>query len=107
MGLAAAFRVHASERRTVALVATLMFVALLVAAIGESAINALFFERVGTQALPLMYLAQAGCTLVAMFALTTVLQRVSHRSVYIGSPLLLAAVVLGERGVLLTGARWI
>ena len=54
-----------------------------------------------------MYLAQAGATLVAMFALTTVLERVSHRAVYIWSPLLLAAVVVIERGVLLTDVRWI
>ena len=54
-----------------------------------------------------MYLAQAGTTLVAMFALTAVLQRVVHRSIYIWSPLLMAVVVLAERGVLLTDARWI
>lgn len=99
--------VHPSERRSVSLVATLMFVSLAGAAIGESAVNALFFDRIGTQALPLMYLAQAGVTLVAMFALTAVLQRVAHRMIYIWSPLLLAAVVVGERAVLLTNARWI
>ena len=104
---ASALRIHASERRITALVATLMFVSLSGATIGESGVNALFFERIGTQALPLMYLAQAGATLVAMFALTTVLERVRRRSVYIWSPLLLAAFVLAERGVLLTGVRWI
>ena len=100
---------HPPERaRTVALVATLMFVSLAGAAIGESAVNALFFDRIGTQALPLMYLAQAGVTLVAMFALTAVLSASPHRTVYIWSPLLLAAVVVvAERGVLLTDARWI
>jgi hypothetical protein len=43
--------VHADERRTVALLAALMFVTLAGAAIGESAVNALFFERIGTDAL--------------------------------------------------------
>ncbi len=99
--------IRPSERRTVALVATLMFVTLAGITIGESAVNALFFDRIGTQALPLMYLAQAGATLVAMFALTTVLERVSHRAVYIWSPLLLTAVVVVERGILLTDVRWI
>ncbi len=99
--------IRASERRTVWFVATLMFASLAGAAIGESAVSALFFERLGPQALPVMYLAQAGVTLVAMFALTAVLQRVAHRTVYIWSPLLLAAVVVAERGVLLTDARWI
>ena len=100
-------RVDPSERRTTALVASLMFMSLAGAAIGESGINALFFDRIGTEALPLMYLAQAGSTLVAMFALTATLERVRHRSVYVWSPVLLAAVVLAERGVVLTGARWI
>jgi hypothetical protein len=99
--------VHTDERRTVALVATLMFVTLAGAALGESAVTALFFERIGTDALPLMYLAQAGTTLVAMFALTAVLQRVAHRAVYIWSPVLLAAVVVAERAVLVTDANWI
>ena len=69
-------RVDPSERRTTALVASLMFMSLAGAAIGESGINALFFDRIGTEALPLMYLAQAGSTLVAMFALTATLERV-------------------------------
>jgi HEAT repeat protein len=54
-----------------------------------------------------MYLAQALGTIVAMFALTTVLERVRHRTVYLWSPVLLAAVVVAERGVVATGARWI
>ena len=67
----------------------------------------MFFDRIGTQALPLMYLAQAGATLVAMFALTAVLERVRHRSIYIWSPLLLASIVMIERGVLFSDVRWI
>jgi HEAT repeat protein len=105
--LARVLGVHAGERRTVALVAGLMFVALAGGAIGESAVNAMFFDRIGTRALPSMYLAQAGTTLVAMFALTAVLQRVKHRTIYVWSPVLLAAVVAVERGVLLTDVRWI
>ena len=105
---ASALGIHADEPRIVALVAGLMFVSLCGATIGESSVNALFFERIGTDALPLMYLGQAGATLVAMFALTTVLERVRRRSsVYVWSPLLLAAVVLGERAILLTDVRWI
>jgi Cyclic nucleotide-binding domain len=104
---ARALGIHANEWRTTALVSALMCISMSVATIGESGINALFLDRVGAQALPLMYLAQAGASLVAMFALTTVLQRVAHRAVYIWSPLLLAAVVLTERAALLTGAPWI
>ena len=39
-------------------------------AVGESGIDALFFDRIGTHALPLMYLLQAGATFVAMLGLT-------------------------------------
>ena len=108
MGVASrALRIHAGEGRTTALVVALMFVSLCVIAIGESGINALFFDRIGTDALPLMYMAQAGATLVAMFALTAILGRVHQRLIYTSSPLLLAAVVLAERAILLTDGRWI
>ncbi len=102
-----ALRIRAGERRITVLIVILMFVSLSVIVIAESAINALFFERIGTDALPLMYVAQAGSTVVAMFALTAVLGRVNHRLVYVASPLLLAAAVVAERVVLLSGARWI
>jgi len=102
-----ALRIRAGEQRTTALIVALMFVSMSGIAIGESGINALFFDRIGTRALPLMYLAQAGSMLVAMFVLTAVLGRVGHRMIYLSSPVLLAAVVLAERTVLLTEARWI
>jgi hypothetical protein len=102
-----ALRIRAGERRITAIVVALMFVSLSVIVIAESGINALFFDRIGTDALPLMYLAQAGSTVVAMFALTAVLGRLSHRLVYVVSPLLLAVVVMAERAVLIGGARWI
>jgi hypothetical protein len=47
-----------------------MFVAMAAFTIGQSGIDALFFDRVGAQALPVMYLLQGGATFVAMLALT-------------------------------------
>jgi Cyclic nucleotide-binding domain/HEAT repeats len=102
-----ALRVHRAERRTTALMVTLMFASMGGIAIAESGIDAMFFARFGTDPLPLMYLAQAGATLVAMFALTAVLDRVRHELVYVVSPALLAVLVLSERAVLQTDAGWI
>jgi Cyclic nucleotide-binding domain/HEAT repeats len=102
-----ALRIHEAEGRTTALVVALMFVSMGGIALAESGIDAMFFARFGTDALPLMYLAQAGATLVAMFALTAVLDRVRHGLVYVASPALLAIVVLVERAVVQTDVSWI
>ena len=106
-GASRALRIRAGEQKPTALVASMMFVALSTAAVAESGVTALFFDRVGADALPLMYLVQAGATLVVMFALTAILSRIRPRRVYIAWPLVLAALVLVERGVLLSDARWI
>src|SRR2546427_12822815 len=66
MGLASrALRIREGEGRTVTIVVALMFVSMAAIAVGESGIDALFFDRIGTQALPLMYLLQAGGALPA------------------------------------------
>ena len=90
------FRVQKGEGSVVALVVGLTFVFLSSGTIGESGIDALFFDRVGPQALPVMYLLQGGASLIVMFALTGSLGRLGHRRAYMGAPLVLAAVVVGE-----------
>ena len=67
------------EGRLAALVVALMFVAMAAFTIGQSGIDALFFDRVGAQALPVMYLLQGGATFVAMLALTGTLGRLGPR----------------------------
>jgi hypothetical protein len=67
------FRVQTGEGSIVALVVGLTFVSMAAATIGERGIDALFFDRVGAQALPVMHLLQGGMTLIAMFALTETL----------------------------------
>src|SRR5919201_1042909 len=101
------FRVQEGEGSVVALMVGLTFVFLATGTIGESGIDALFFDRVGPQALPVMYLLQGGVSLIAMFALTGTLGKLGHRRAYMGAPLLLAAVVVGERALLLTGGGWV
>jgi HEAT repeat protein len=76
-------------------------------AIGESGIDALFFDRVGTRSLPVMYLLQAGATFAVMLAIAGVFAKIGRRRTYLSVPIALAAVLVIERAILATGARWI
>lgn len=99
-------RIQSGEGQLVALVMGLMFVATAAITIGESGIEALFFDRVGVQALPLMYLLQGGATFVAMLALTSALGRLGPRRAYLAAPLVLGGLVLAERVLLVGDFRW-
>lgn len=105
--VARALRVRAGEGRLVALVVSLTFVSMAAITVGESGVNALFFDRVGARALPLMYLLQGATTFVVMLGLTAALGTVGHRRAYLATPLVLGVIVVIERAILLTGARWI
>jgi HEAT repeat protein len=108
MGFASrTLRIRTGEGRLAALLAGLMFVSMAAIAIGESGIDALFFDRIGTDVLPQMYLLQGGATFVAMLGLTGVLGRIGPRRSYMLAPLALGALVLAERIVLFTDVRWI
>ncbi len=108
MGLVArTLRIGKGEGRLALLLVALMFVAMSSITIGESGIDAIFFERIGAHALPLMYLLQGATTLVAMLALTGVLGRLGPRRAYLVTPVAMAALVASERAVLLTGVRWV
>jgi HEAT repeat protein len=101
------FRIQPGERRTVGLVVGLMFLSVAGLTIGESGISALFFDRIGTDALPLMYLGQGAVGLVGMLALTGVLGRFDRRKAYVVLPLLLAGTVAVERAVAAADPAWI
>jgi HEAT repeat protein len=108
MGLASRLlRIQKGEGRLAGLVVGLTFVAMTAFTVGESGINALFFDRVGAQALPVMYLLQGGASFVVMLALTGTLGRLGPRRAYLSAPLALGAVLLAERALILTDARWI
>lgn len=100
-------RIQQGEGPLVALVMSLMFVAMAAIAIGESGIEALFFDRVGTQALPVMYLLQGGTTFVAMLALTGILGSLGPRRAYLAAPLALGGLVLTERVLLIADIAWV
>jgi hypothetical protein len=108
MGLASRLlRIHKGEGRLAGLVVALAFVAMAAFAVGESGISALFFDRVGAQALPIVYLLQGGASFVVMLALTGTLGRLGPRRAYLSAPLALGAVLLVERALILTNVRWI
>jgi HEAT repeat protein len=99
-------RIQPGEGRTLASVVALMLLASAGATIGESAVNAMFFDQVGPHALPLMYLIQGATGLVAMLVLTGSLVRFDRRRAYVFMPALLAAVVVIERVILASGVGW-
>lgn len=105
--LSRVFQVRPGEGRTVALVVGLMFVAVAALTVGESGINALFFDRVGADELPTIYLLQGVVGVAGMLVLSGVLGRFDRRRAYVALPLVLAAVVVGERALLAGGATWI
>ena len=100
-------RVQPGEGRSVGLVVSLMFVTSLGQTVGESGVSALFFDRVGANALPLMYLAQGATGFAAVIALTGGLGRFDRRRAYAAIPILIVAIVLAERAVLAADPEWI
>ncbi len=105
--LARVLRVQPGEGRIVALVVVLMFVTVAGQTIGESGVGALFFDRVGTSALPLIYLLQGATGLAAMLVLTGSLGHGDQRRTYAGLLLALSAAVVVERGLAIGQARWV
>jgi HEAT repeat protein len=100
-------RVQPGEGRTAGLIVALMAVAFAGSTIGESGTSALFFDRIGTDALPTMFLVQGVVGLGATVALTRALARADRHRVYVLEPLGLAVVVLFERGVVELNPSWI
>ncbi|HET7419009.1 MAG TPA: cyclic nucleotide-binding domain-containing protein [Candidatus Dormibacteraeota bacterium] len=99
--------IEQGEVRPTALVVALASIAMASYALGQSGIDALFFNRIGPQALPLLYLLQGASSFVAMIVLTGALARVGRRRFYLSAPLALAVAVLGERAVIQMGFGWI
>ncbi len=100
-------KIQRGETRLVAPMVALSFVGMAGLAVGQSGANALFFDRIGTDALPLMYLVQGATAFAFMLGLATILGRVERRRAYLAIPAGLAAVVLAERLALLSDGRWI
>jgi HEAT repeat protein len=94
---ASLLRVEPGEGRIVLLVVAAMFVGTAGYTIGESGVGALFFDHVGADALPTIYLAQGAAGIAAMLVLTGWMGRAEPRRAYVAIPVGAAAVVLLER----------
>ncbi len=98
--LARLLRIRKGEGRVAVLVVGLMLVSMAAITIGESGIDALFFDRVGSRALPVMYLLQGSVTFMAMLGLSGALGRLGPRRGYLAAPVALGVLVLAERALI-------
>src|SRR6266852_8981842 len=74
--------------------------------VGGNAIEALFFSRQGTAALPALYMALGITNFVVSLGITAVLGRVARVRVYLALPLVLAASLALQRVVLAMDIPW-
>lgn len=100
-------KVRTGEARLVVPMVALSFTGAAGLAIGASGANALFFDRIGTDALPVMYLLQGATAFALMLGLTGALGRADRRRAYLAIPAGIATLVLAERAALITDAGWI
>src|SRR6266508_1855626 len=89
-------KIRPDETRLVLSMSALSFGGMAGLAIGQSGANALFFDRIGTDALPLIYLAQGATAFVFMMGLAALLGRVDRRRAYLAIPAGLCAVVVTD-----------
>ncbi len=105
--VARALKIRTGERRVAVSLIALSFLVLAGQVIGQSAATALFFERVGTHALPTVYLLQGASCLVLMLVMTGALGRTDQRRAFLVMGAALAVVVVAERIALVGDATWV
>ena len=104
--LAELFKVRAGEERTVSLVLAMTSLVTVGGMVGGNAVEALFFSRQGTAALPALYMALGITNFVVSLGITAVLGRVARVRVYLGLPLVLATSLALQRVVLAFDIPW-
>ena len=105
--VARALKVHPGERRVAVSLIALSFLVMAGQVIGQSAATALFFDRVGTDALPTVYLLQGASCLALMLVMTGALGRTDQRRAFLVMGAALAVVVFAERLALVGDATWV
>lgn len=96
--------IRPGEQRMAALVIGIMLFTAMGAALGGTAIEALFFARFGVEYLPYMFLGLGITSMVMSFGVTALLSRVPRQVLYIGIPLLVSIILVAARFALL--GRW-
>jgi len=105
--VARALKVHPGERRVAVSLIALAFIVMAGQVIGQSAATALFFDRVGTDALPTVYLLEGASCLALMLVMTGALGRTDQRRAFLLMGASLGVVVFAERVALIGDATWI
>jgi HEAT repeat protein/ATP/ADP translocase len=102
--LASLFAIHPDEASLAGLLIGLMLLTSIGNSLGVSGIEALFFARFGVTYLPLIYMIQGVLTLIVTLSVSAVLGGRSRNLIYVLMPVVMAAVLIGER--FLTGFTW-
>jgi len=105
--VARALKIHTGERRVAVSLIALSFIVMAGQVIGQSAATALFFDRVGTDALPTVYLLEGASCLALMLVMTGALARTDQRRAFLVMGGALTVVVFAERVALIGDATWI
>ncbi|MEO8356569.1 MAG: MFS transporter, partial [Chloroflexota bacterium] len=99
--------VKPGENRMASLVIGVMLFTAMGAALGGTAIEALFFARFGVQYLPYMFLGLGITSMIMSFGVTALLSRVPRQVLYISIPLLVSVILIVARFALFSGQNWL
>lgn len=100
-------KIRPGEGRMVALLVGLMLCTMIGSSWGSTGIEALFFARVGVQALPYLYMGLGLVTLFTTLTLTAALGSLSREKLYLALLLIMAALLVGARLLLTVTHTWV
>lgn len=99
--------IRPGEGRLASLVIGVMLATSIGAALGSTAIEALFFSRFGVEYLPYMFIGLGITSMAMSFGMTALLSRVRRQVLYAAVPVLLSICLILARIALLSDATWL
>lgn len=105
--IAQALSIRQGEGSPASFVIGIMLFTAMGAALGGTAIEALFFARFGVEYLPYMFVGLGFTSMVMSFGVTAALGSIPRRILYLTIPLFIAIILIGARLALLTGLNWL
>jgi AAA family ATP:ADP antiporter len=106
-GAARALKIQPGEARLAVSMIALSFLVMSGQAIGQSGVTGLVLARIGTDALPVLYLLQGAAAIALMLVMASILGRVDQRRAYLFMAAALVVVVVVERIALAADPAWI
>src|SRR5215207_7286473 len=95
------------ESRVASLVTGVMLLTAMGAALGGTAIEALFFARFGVEYLPYMFVGMGITSMIMSFGVTALLSRVPRHVLYTAIPLMISVILIIGRIALVSGLSWL